>query len=131
EANGIHSMDRLTMINVRELGPDRIRRTVRGGLGQMPPFEDDALSQQNLDALLAFLADPAAGGRGGGRNAPPLPPPPDGVTRYTGPLRSMFRTANGLPAISPPWAQIVAYDLNEGTIKWQAPLGTVPALAAK
>ena len=33
--------------------------------------------------------------------------------------------------ISPPWAQIVAYDLNEGTIKWHAPLGTVPALAAK
>jgi len=34
-------------------------------------------------------------------------------------------------AISPPWAQITAYDLNEGAIKWQAPLGTVEALAAK
>ena len=40
-------------------------------------------------------------------------------------------TTNGLPAISPPWAQIVAYDLNEGTIKWRAPLGIVRALAAK
>jgi quinoprotein glucose dehydrogenase len=43
----------------------------------------------------------------------------------------MFRAANGLPAISPPWAQLVAYDLNEGTIKWRAPLGIVRALAAK
>ncbi len=43
----------------------------------------------------------------------------------------MFRATNGLPAISPPWAEIVAYDLNEGTIKWRAPLGSVRALAAK
>jgi quinoprotein glucose dehydrogenase len=80
------------------------------------------------------LNNPAAAGRGGGgggRAATPLPPAPDGVTRYTGPLGSMFRASNGLLAINPPWAQIVAYDLNEGTIKWHAPLGNVPALAAK
>jgi quinoprotein glucose dehydrogenase len=131
-ANGIHSMDRLTMIPVKELGADRIRRTVRGGIGQMPPFENDELTDSNLDALVAFLQDPAAGRRGdGGRFSTPVPPPPAGVTRYTAPLGSMFRTANGLPAIGPPWASIVAYDLNEGTIKWRAPLGTVPALAAK
>ena len=54
-----------------------------------------------------------------------------GLDRYAGPLGSMFRTENGLPAISPPWAEIVAYDLNEGSIKWRAPLGSVRALAAK
>ena len=43
----------------------------------------------------------------------------------------MFHTAGGLPAISPPWAELVAYDLNEGTIKWRAPLGSVRALVAK
>ncbi len=43
----------------------------------------------------------------------------------------MFRSSNGLPAISPPWAELVAYDLNEGTIKWRSPLGIVRALAAK
>jgi quinoprotein glucose dehydrogenase len=43
----------------------------------------------------------------------------------------MLRAKNGLTAISPPWAQITAYDLNTGTIRWQAPLGTVPELAAK
>jgi len=96
----------------------------------MPPFEDDQINPANLDALVAFLASPTAGG-GGGRGAPPLPPPPDGVTRYTGPLGSMLRTSDGMVAITPPWAQIVAYDLNEGTIKWRAPLGSVPGLVAK
>ena len=38
---------------------------------------------------------------------------------------------NGLIAMSPPWSEIVAYDLNEGTIKWRTPLGTTPGLAAK
>ena len=55
----------------------------------------------------------------------------EGLDRYTGPLGSMFRTANGLPAISPPWAEIVAYDLNQGSIAWRTPLGSVRALAAK
>ena len=64
---------------------------------------------------------------------PPRPPMPDiaGVTRYTARLGAMWRTNNGLPAISPPWAELVAYDLNEGTIRWRAPLGSVRALAAK
>jgi quinoprotein glucose dehydrogenase len=79
-------------------------------------------------------ARPAAGGGGGGAAGPqPRPPLPDieGLTRYSGPLGSMFRARNGLPAISPPWSEIVAYDLNEGTIKWRAPLGSVRALVEK
>ena len=43
----------------------------------------------------------------------------------------MFFAANGMNAMSPPWAQITAYDLNTGDIKWKAPLGVVPSLAAK
>ena len=61
-------------------------------------------------------------------------PQPGAMTpqpRYTGRLGSMFFAKNGLIAIKPPWAQITAYDLNSGTIKWQAPLGVVPALADK
>jgi quinoprotein glucose dehydrogenase len=33
--------------------------------------------------------------------------------------------------MGPPWTQLTAYDLNQGTIRWQIPMGTVPALAAK
>src|SRR5205823_9085279 len=72
-----------------------------------------------------------AGGAGGAAGPQPRPPLPDidGLIRYSGPLGSMFRAKNGLPAISPPWSEIVAYDLNAGTITWRAPLGSVRALA--
>ncbi len=106
-ASGIHSVDRVTMIPVAALGADVIRKTVRGGRGQMPPFEPETLSAENLDDLLAFLENPAAGRRNE-RNRPPMPAPVDGVTRYSAPLGSMFHAENGLPAIGPPWAQITA-----------------------
>ena len=38
---------------------------------------------------------------------------------------------DGFSPITPPWASLTAYDLNEGTIKWKIPLGDVPQLAAK
>jgi quinoprotein glucose dehydrogenase len=132
EQNGIRSFDKATLINTRELGAERIRSAVRGGMGQMPPFAAATVSNEQLGNLVTYLENPAAGrGGGGGGRGTPLPPPPDGVTRYTGPLGSMFRTTDGMVAIAPPWGEIVAYDLNEGTIKWRAPVGTVPALAAR
>lgn len=42
-----------------------------------------------------------------------------------------MNTSLGVPPITPPWSTLTAYDLNKGTIKWQIPLGEVPALAAK
>jgi quinoprotein glucose dehydrogenase len=51
--------------------------------------------------------------------------------RYDGPLGHAFRSTNSGPVISPPWSEVVAYDLNEGTIKWRSPFGSVPALAAR
>jgi quinoprotein glucose dehydrogenase len=36
-----------------------------------------------------------------------------------------------MPAIAPPWTELVAYDLNDGTIKWRTTLGTIPGLAAQ
>ena len=38
---------------------------------------------------------------------------------------------SGLPAIAPPWTTLSAYDLNEGSLKWQVPLGDVPELASR
>src|SRR6185503_11613852 len=55
EQNGIRSFDKATLINTRDLGADRIRRTIRGGIGQMPPFEPDTVTTEQLDNLVAFL----------------------------------------------------------------------------
>jgi quinoprotein glucose dehydrogenase len=52
-------------------------------------------------------------------------------TRYYGELGIVLRSNDGLPANSPPWTELVAYDLNEGTIKWRVPMGTIPSLAAR
>lgn len=51
-------------------------------------------------------------------------------SRYVSGFGFMF-ASNGLPANSPPWTSLTAYDLNTGTIKWKRPLGDVPELAAK
>ena len=137
EANGIRSMDRSSVIPVKELGAERIQAAVREGFGQMPAFPTATLSNGELETLIDFLLGKAAVSdhveeepRRPGRVQPELPPMPDGLTRYTGRLGAMWRTNSGLSAMGPPWGQIVAYDLNEGTIKWKAPLGTVPALVA-
>ena len=130
DAQGIRSMDRSTIINVKAAGAEKIRQTVRSGQNQMPAFQPLTLSDRQLDNVIAYLFDPAAGAAGAPGGPTPLPSI-DGMTRYFGPLGTLFRASNGLPAIAPPWAQLVAYDLNQGTIVWRAPLGNVRALAAQ
>src|SRR5262245_61575966 len=101
----------------------------------MPPIAESAVSAAELDTIITYLENPTAGGRGGNQAPrpprPPMSPPPPGQTRYWGPYGNPFAAKNGMPAIGPPWAELVAYDLNEGTIKWRRPLGTIPGLAAK
>ena len=78
----------------------------------------------------ADLNEAPSGSAASGPPRPPLPQIP-GLTRYTARLGAMFVAKNGLLGIGPPWAELVAYDLNEGTITWRAPLGSVRALAEK
>lgn len=42
-----------------------------------------------------------------------------------------FLDPEGYPAIKPPWGQLTAIDLNEGTILWQRELGEFPELTAR
>jgi glucose dehydrogenase len=65
---------------------------------------------------------------------PPRPAivPIDGpFVHYTAPYTSLLSRSTRLPAITPPWFQMTGYDLNTGTIRWQVPYGTLPALAER
>jgi len=42
-----------------------------------------------------------------------------------------FLDVDGYPAVKPPWGTLTAIDLDQGTIRWQVPLGEVPKLAAQ
>jgi quinoprotein glucose dehydrogenase len=116
------------------------RSRVREGRDPMPAFPEEVLSDENLDLVERYLRtlvvrDPAAEVANydpvAGDIPLQLPTPPD---RYSGPgIRysgSQFAAAmlanNGLSAVAPPWTELVAYDLNEGTIKWRIPDGTIP-----
>jgi quinoprotein glucose dehydrogenase len=143
EAGTIRTMDRAGTIVLARLTGERFRTQIRQGQGQMPPFAPETLTEPDLRGVLAYLgvrdADSAAaaivdGPRPG--EPAPLSARDEGLAlfrdpRYTGPLGRAFRTENGMTAIAPPWSEIVAYDLNEGTIKWRVPVGTSPALAAR
>ena len=132
-AQGIRSYDGAGVIDIAALGRERLVSTIRSGIGPMPAHTEQMISDEQMDWLLTYMESPSTAGRAGGPAPQPSPRMPfiEGLTRYTGPLGSVFRTSNGLPAFSPPWASIVAYDLNEGVIKWRSPLGIVRALAAQ
>jgi quinoprotein glucose dehydrogenase len=113
------------------LDADQIRAVVIHGRGPMPAFSK--LSDAALDSLLAFLFHPErapAGSISDNRNENAASSLPPEKLRYRSSFGFLF-SRSGLPAIAPPWTTLTAYDLNEGTIEWQVPLGEVPELAAK
>lgn len=103
-----------------------IRATVTQGSGPMPSFA--RLSDPELDALIAYLLHPVLAKNDPSASQAPVPAPAN--AQYRSGFGFMF-TSTGLPAISPPWTTLTAYDLNAGTIRWQIPLGEVPELAAE
>jgi quinoprotein glucose dehydrogenase len=129
---GCHGEERAGVASPKDIGADKFKDIVTHGQAQMPAFTD--LTAGNLDALVAYISNPAAGVLPPAAQAssrPPLPPPPPGQVRYFGRYNNLMFASNGLPVIGPPWTTLTAVDLNEGTIKWQVPLGFAPELASK
>jgi quinoprotein glucose dehydrogenase len=118
-----HGADRANMRPMSAIGRETFEKTVRAGRDQMPAFPESAISATQLDSLREYLAAP--------RPAPGTPAQQEVPVRYYGSLGSLWHASNGLPAITPPWSEIVAYDMNQGTIKWRVPLGTVASLVEK
>jgi quinoprotein glucose dehydrogenase len=121
-----------SLVEVGEkMSGDEVRAVVTHGRGPMPAFSK--LSPAELSSLVAYLLHPerAAANSASDVSATsqktPASVPPEKL-HYRSGFGFMF-TQSGLPAIAPPWTTLTAYDLNQGTITWQVPLGEVPELA--
>jgi quinoprotein glucose dehydrogenase len=114
--------------------PDMVRALVQNGMAPMPAFPD--LAPTDIDNLIAYLKQPE------NAHIPPdilarimNPPPPSprlapaGTRYWTG--YGYMNSSEGLPAISPPWSTLTAYDLNTGAIKFHIPFGGVSSLEEK
>lgn len=130
---GCHGPNRDRITFPQSIDFARFTTVLRSGNGEMPAFSETALKSEDVEALAAYLKNPAAG-EAVSENKPvqkgsAVYAPPPGQTRFYGPFGNIFRAENSLPAFSPPWSSIVAYDLNDGSIKWRRPIGTTPGLA--
>ena len=131
-ANGIHAYGASALINVAALGADRIKTIVRAGAGAMPAHSEAMINAEQMDWLLTYLNDPTAANAG-----PPYQCNPK-RRRRPNPTLPFIGASPAIPARSDrcftpamgcrhETAMGVArgYDLNEGVVKWQVPLGIV------
>ena len=131
-----HGPGQTPMKTPAKLGPDQFRALLRQGKEQMPAFPEAALPPDSASALEAYLLSlPLADAEQGDEGQLRLPQNPSRYAgppvRYAGSFSAGWYTTNGLPAVGPPWTQLVAYDLNDGTIKWKIPDGQSPGLAER
>jgi quinoprotein glucose dehydrogenase len=93
-----------------------------------------------VNRLITYLRNPNAADGRGAPSAPVVAAAPSGPgpARLTpgNPKRywtgyNYTNASDGFPAIKPPFWVMTAYDLNEGKLKWQIPVGEVPELAAR
>ena len=134
-----HGQTRTGTAAPKDVGMTAFTRTLRNGRGQMPAFPESVVSTEQIQLLASYLNNPTPaermpsqrGAQTPRRPLAPGPTRPEGLRDFSGPFGAQWLSSGGLPAIGPPWAELVAYDLNQGTIKWRVPIGNVPSLAAK
>jgi quinoprotein glucose dehydrogenase len=98
-----------------------IAQIIHGGNGRMPAF--NSLNDQELTAIANYVLT--------GKDDLIASTSASHAPAYQIAGYPEFLDSEGYPAITPPWGQLSAIDLNRGTILWQVPLGEYPALAAK
>ncbi len=131
-----HGPGQMPMRSLKLLGSEGLRSIVRTGVNSMPPTTESVISNDALGALEAYLmALPTSDEQAGNPSEIRLPQNPNRYqgppTRYGGSFSAGWYTSNGYPVTGPPWSQLVAYDLNEGTIKWRVADGTAPGVVGK
>jgi quinoprotein glucose dehydrogenase len=100
-----------------------VQAVVKSGKGMMPGFSH--LKTEERQALVEFLFGMEKKEAGGDVHASafPLPYRMDGYKK--------FLDKNGYPAITPPWGQLSALNLNTGEYQWKITLGEFKELTAK
>jgi quinoprotein glucose dehydrogenase len=96
------------------------------GKGRMEAQRRLMRDPEDFEMLATFLLEEPPAGQ-----EDIFDPGKDGQLIYTHSGYNLFLDQYGYPANKPPWGTLNAIDLNEGTIKWQVPLGEYKALTEK
>lgn len=119
-ASGFPSLQKVS----EKLKREDVMRLITQGKGMMVGFPQ--LTEQNKNAIIDFLFK---------TEKQEIENTNTAKTLYETPYKHLgykkFLDSKGLPAISPPWGQLHAIDLNTGKYRWSVPLGETLALKAK
>jgi quinoprotein glucose dehydrogenase len=109
-----------TLVGIeKKYSGEQIMNLLETGRRMMPAFKD--MPKEGREAIIAFITNNEKDGQRKFTSPATLDPYLDLPYQMTG--YNKFLTAEGLPAISPPWGTLNAINLNTGKIAWKIPLG--------